>query len=391
MSESLLRDADSACDAVIDLRRALHREPELGLDLPKTQARLLAALEPLDLPTTLGRASSSVVVRLDGDQPGPLTLLRADMDALPVTERTGLPYTSEVPGAMHACGHDAHTAMLMGAAHVLHARRAELCGTALLVFQPGEEGYGGCRKMIGEGLLDPLPDRAFALHQSPTLASGHVATRPGPLLAAGDVFQVTVTGRGGHASRPHEADDVLGAAAALVPALHARAARAADPARPWQVYVSTVNAGTAPGVIADRAVLTGGTRTLEESARARAVTLVGEVATGIAEAHGCAAEVTWTSIAPATVNDPDQTTLALDTATALLGADRVHILERPAFASEDFGHVLARVPGTLLQLGTRPPGALDPAPNHSPLMCLDEGALVTGVALYAALALAPAE
>ncbi|GHE48575.1 amidohydrolase [Streptosporangium violaceochromogenes] len=372
------------------LRRAVHRRPEVGLTLPATQTAVLKALAPLGLPVTTGRSCSSVVARIEGARPGPTTLLRADMDALPITERSGEPYTSTVHGVMHACGHDAHTAMLAGAAHVLARHREHLSGTAVLVFQPGEEGHGGCLAMLGEGLLDDhSPDRAFALHQSPTLESGHVAGRPGPLLASSDLFTVTFAGRGGHASRPHEADDVLGAAAALVQTLHARAARTSDPAHPRQIAVGTCHAGTAPGVVADRAVLEGGVRAMDATGREQAMTLVGHVASGVAAAHGCAAEVTWSQAAPVTVNDPDQAALALGAATALLGAGRVRTLERPAFASEDFGHILARVPGALLQLGTRPPGTDSPAPNHSPLMRLDEEALATGVALYAALALQP--
>lgn len=385
---NLIQEASEVHELVIGLRRAVHRRPEVGLTLPATQAAVLQALAPLGLTTVTGRSCSSVVVRIEGALPGPTTLLRADMDALPITERSGEPYASTVPGVMHACGHDAHTAMLAGAAHVLARWRERLAGTAVLVFQPGEEGYGGCLAMLGEGLLDDhSPDRAFALHQSPTLASGHVAGRPGQLLASSDQFTVTVTGRGGHASRPHEADDVLGAATAFVQTLHARVTRAADPAHPWQVAVSTCHAGTAPGVVADRAVLEGGVRAMDATGRERAMALVRHVAEGVASAHGCAADVTWSPAAPPTVNDPDQTSFALGTATALLGADRVHTLERPAFAAEDFGHILAKVPGALLQLGTRPPGAETPAPNHSPLMRLDEDALTAGVALYAALAL----
>ncbi|WP_283134448.1 M20 metallopeptidase family protein [Rhizohabitans arisaemae] len=373
---------------VVGLRRTLHRDPELGLHLPRTQAAVLRSLAPLDLPTITGRTCSSIVVRVDGARPGPTTLLRADMDALPIDERSGESFASAVPGAMHACGHDAHTAMLAGAAHVLVRYRELLAGTAILVFQPGEEGHGGCLAMIEEGLLDDAPDRAFALHQSPTLTSGHVASRPGRLLASSDGFTLTLGGRGGHASRPHETDDVLGAATALVQTLHARVTRAADPAHPWQIAVNTLHAGTASNVVAERAVLTGGVRALDATGRERAQALIRRVAAGIAEVHGCTLDLTWSEAAPPTDNDPGQTVYALRTASALFGADRVHTLERPAFAAEDFGHILAKVPGALLQLGTRPPGVDAPAPNHSPLMRLDESALTGGVALYAALAMA---
>src|SRR2546430_13668492 len=206
----LVRDeAAKLAGEIAELRHAIHREPEIGLDLPKTQGKVLDALAGLPLEVSTGTAVSWVTAVLRGGQPGPVVLLRGDMDALPVTEETGLPYASAIPGAMHACGHDLHTAMLAGAAKLLCARQAEVPGTVIFMFQPGEEGYAGARYMIGEGVLDAAGERpvaAYALHVSGNkLPCGMFSTRPGPMLAAADQITVTVHGRGGHAPPPHPA------------------------------------------------------------------------------------------------------------------------------------------------------------------------------------------
>jgi hippurate hydrolase len=195
----------------VELRRRIHRHPELGLVLPETQKAVLEALADLDLEIHTGGSTSAVVAVLRGARTGPTLLLRADMDALPLQEDTGVPFRSERDGAMHACGHDAHVAMLAGAARLLAGRRAELRGTLKLLFQPGEEGYAGARVLIEEGLLEAEPrvDAAFAIHVDSSLPVGCVATRPGPLLAAGDVFSIDLTGKGGHAAQPHLARDPI--------------------------------------------------------------------------------------------------------------------------------------------------------------------------------------
>src|SRR5215510_6582996 len=210
-STAILQEAASVAVEAIEIRRLIHRHPEIGLTLPRTQATVLEALDGLGLDVRTGQRTTSVVARLDGAQPGPTVLLRADMDALPMREDTGLPFASEVDGAMHACGHDAHVAMLVGAARVLARRRAELTGSVLFMFQPGEEGYHGARVMLEEGLLDGAgaPSGAFALHVTHRQAAGVITTRPGPMLASGDTIQITVRGKGGHASAPHDCLDPI--------------------------------------------------------------------------------------------------------------------------------------------------------------------------------------
>src|SRR5690606_26729804 len=239
---ALLARAGALLDDVVALRRDLHRRPELGLDLPETQARVLEALDGLPLAVATGERQSSVVADLDGERPGPTVLLRADMDALPVPEETGLDFASEVDGAMHACGHDVHTAMLAGAARLLAERRGDLAGRVRCLFQPGEEGHGGAAVALREGLLDGADGAdgaggaggaepvswAFAIHQSPSFPSGMVATRAGALLASADEIAVTVRGRGGHASMPHLSNDPVPVACEIVQALQTWVTRRVD-------------------------------------------------------------------------------------------------------------------------------------------------------------------
>src|ERR1700687_234327 len=201
--QELLAEANELLPDVVRLRRSIHREPELGLDLPLTQAKVLEQLRGLPLDVRNGERTTSIVADLHGSRPGRAILLRADMDALPLQEDTGLDFASTYAGKMHACGHDGHTAMLVGAARLLVRHQADLAGTVRFMFQPGEEGYNGASVMLDEGLLDIQPAAAFALHAEPRWASGMVSTRPGPVLASADTFSIVVHGRGGHASAPH--------------------------------------------------------------------------------------------------------------------------------------------------------------------------------------------
>ena len=232
--EGVVDEAGGHLEDAVALRRRLHAQPELGLDLPHTQAAVLEVLDHLGLTLSTGGTSSSVVALLDGDEPGPTVLLRGDMDALPMPEDTGLDYASRVDGAMHACGHDAHVAMLAGAAALLAARRAHLTGRVAFMFQPGEEGHHGARHMLDEGLLDAVAagaqpvSMAFAIHQSPTIPSGVIASRGSSLLASADTFLITVRGRGGHASMPHHAVDPIPIACEVVGALQAMVTRRVD-------------------------------------------------------------------------------------------------------------------------------------------------------------------
>jgi hippurate hydrolase len=383
--DGLHAQARSVQPRTVTLRRALHRRPELGLDLPRTRDAVVAALADLPVQVHLGRSVSSVVAVLDGYRPGPTILLRGDMDALPMPEDTGLPFASEVPGTMHACGHDTHVAMLASAARLLADRRDELAGRVVFMFQPGEEGFHGARYMIEEGLLDP-----FALHISATLPAGEVHVRPGPLMAAADTIRVTVTGRGGHASAPHDALDPVPAAAAMVGALQTAVTRRVDTHQPVVLTIAHISAGTTTNVIPETAHLEGTLRTLSETTRATMYEEIRRVCRYTALAHGCTAEVDITPGYPVTVNDSGAADRVDTLAGTVLGRDRVATMPTPIMGAEDFSYVLAEVPGALAFLGGCPPDA-DPAlaaPNHSNRVVFDEEAMAAGVAVYAGLALA---
>ncbi|SEL79052.1 M20 metallopeptidase family protein [Streptacidiphilus jiangxiensis] len=390
------------------LRRELHAEPELGRHLPLTQQRVLDALAGMPLEITTGSALSSVTAVLRGARPGPTVLLRADMDALPLTEDSGLPYASRVPGVMHACGHDLHTAMLVGAARLLAERRADLAGSVVFMFQPDEEGTdgGGAVPMLAEGLLHASgekPAAAYALHvASNRLPFGVFASRPGTAAAASDGLTVTVRGKGGHGSAPHKAADPIPALCEMVTALQTFVTRSFDIHDPVVLGVGVIRGGTKRNVIPDHAGFEATVRTYSTAARDRMREGTRRLLTGIAAAHGLTAEVDYQDGYPALVNDPAETALAARTVTDLFGPRRYLDASAPTPGAEDMAFVLDEVPGTYLMLGACPPGGdFATAPyNHSPQAVFDDSVLPDGAALLTeltlrrlalALALAPAD
>ncbi len=384
----ILSEARALLDDAIQLRRRIHRHPEIGLTLPRTQAVVLEALDALGLETRTGQRTTSVLARLTGGKPGPTILLRADMDALPLREETGLPFASEVEGAMHACGHDAHVAMLVGAARVLVRRRADLAGSVLFMFQPGEEGYHGARVMLDEGLLDGAgaPSGAFALHVTHREAAGVITTRPGPMLASGDTIQITVRGKGGHASAPHDCLDPIPVACEIVQAFQTLVTRRVNVFDPAVITIGKITAGTTRNVIPETAHLLGTVRTVSEVTRERVLEGIRRVADGIATAHGAEAAVELIRGYPVTSNDASFAGFVLDTAREVLGAERVTPMSHPVMGSEDFSYVLQRVPGAMANLGTRPDSG-EVYPNHSNRMLVNETALASGIAVHVAVAL----
>jgi amidohydrolase len=389
----LLAAARADADRTIDLRRRLHRQPEIGLHLPKTQAAVLEAFADLPVEVSTGTSTSSVVGVLRGGRPGPTYLLRGDMDALPLQEDTGLPFASEVPGVMHACGHDTHVAMLLGAARLLAERRDALAGQVVFMVQPGEEGYHGARFMLDEGLLDVVPEApvsgAFALHISTMWRSGTINVRPGPMMASADQWTITVHGRGGHASTPHLAADPVPVAAEIILALQSMVTRRTDVFDPAVVTVGHLEAGTTDNVIPHSALVHGTIRTLSPARRADVLASVQRVGEHVALAHDMTAEFVHVEGYPVTVNDAAVATQVAETAAALLGEQSSAVMPVPLMGAEDFSYVLERVPGAMAFLGACPPD-LEPgtAPgNHSNLVRFDEDALPNGVALYAQMAL----
>ena len=394
--EGLLEEARAILPDTIEVRRRIHRRPEIGLDLPLTQAVVVEELRRLGLEPVLGKSLSSVSATIDGGRPGPTILLRGDMDALPLNEDTGLDFRSEVDGAMHACGHDTHVAMLLGAARLLMTRRAELPGRVLLMFQPGEEGLGGALAMLDEGLLDVPTDGshgpvtgALAIHIGTTYPTGTIRLRPGAQMASSDVLRIEVTGRGGHASAPHRALDPITVAAEIIIGLQTMVTRRIDAFDPAVITIANVVAGTTNNIIPDTATLLGTIRTVSEETRTQVTALARQVAEGIAAAHGATVKVDIEAGYPVTVNDPAYSAFVLDVAAEVAGGDAAEPLRDPIMGAEDWSYVLQRVPGAMAFLGARPDG-LDPetAPeNHSNLVIFDEPAMALGVALYTAVAL----
>ncbi len=363
------------------------------MHLPRTQALVTGALADTGLELTLGRELSSVVGVLRGAragaEPTPAVLLRADMDALPVTEETGEDFAAP-PGVMHACGHDLHTAGLVGAAVLLSGRRAELPGDVVFMFQPGEEGDDGAAAMVAEGVLDAAGPRvaaAYGLHVfSGLLPRGTFATRGGPLMAASSALEVTVHGVGGHASRPHNAADPIVVAAEIVVALQTMVTRQFDVFDPVVVTVGMFRGGTRGNVISDAADLEGTLRAFSQESLARLQERVVRLCTQLAAAHGLTADVTFTSGYPVTVNDAEHADFALEVAGSQFGPDRAVRLPDPIMGSEDFSRVLAEVPGAFVFLGA---GFGDPATapmNHSAQARFDDSLLPDAARLLAELA-----
>jgi amidohydrolase len=391
--DGLLAEASELLDDAIAMRRRLHQWPECGLQLPATQQAVLEALDGLPLAIRTGQALTSVAAMLDGGRPGPTVLLRGDMDALQMPEDTGLSYASRIPGVMHGCGHDAHVAMLAGAARLLSGHRGELAGRVMFMFQPGEEGHDGARIMLREGLLDPdwagQVIHAFAIHQTPLIPSGTVATRSGTILASADTFTVTVTGRGGHGSAPHAATDPIPVACEIVLGLRSHLAAHIDPFEPAVLTVGRISAGTASNVIPETAEITGTFRTVSSSARSAVQGVVRRLVSGIAATHQAAADVTISPGPPHTVNDEAVAGCVEVVAASILGRHRVIRVRNPVMAAEDFSYILRRIPGAIAFLGTQPADIPrhDIAGNHSSRMVIDESAMAAGIALYAAVAL----
>ena len=370
----------------------MHRHPEQGLALPATQAAVLRALDGLPVRITTGTSLGSVVAVLDGVRPGPTVLLRGDMDALPIMERTGLAFASENPGTMHACGHDTHVAMLASAARVLAGRRDALNGQVVFMFQPGEEGHHGAEQMLAEGLLkhanNPI-ERALALHITANVRTGALATRPGPMMASSDSFTVLVTGKGGHGALPHRSIDPVPPAAEMVGALQTMISRRVAATEPVVLTVGRITAGTTTNVIPETAELAGTIRALSEPVRQLLHEELRRVCEHVGAAHGCRVDVRINTGYAVTVNDETVGQHVLQLADDVLGAGHAELMDTPMMGAEDFGYVLQRVPGALAFLGACPPG-VDPdeaAPNHSDQVVFDESAMEHGVAFYAAFAL----
>ena len=373
---------ESFAEKIVALRRDIHREPELGFDTKKTAEKVLATIEGLPLDVQTGVAENGIVATLKGEGDGPTVGLRADMDALPIHEETGLPFASEIDGKMHACGHDGHTSMLVGAAHALSGMRDRLNGTVKFFFQPAEEGGGGGKVMVEEGVADDVSS-IFALHLWPGLPFGTAGTKAGPIMAAADAFEMTIRGTGGHGAFPHQTVDAIAMAAQIVTALQTVVSREVDPVEPAVLTVGEIGAGSAFNIIPETARLGGTVRTLNEDLRRRMPGRIEQIARGVAQGMRGDAEIDYTFSYPVTMNDEGASQHALGVIWGLFGEENALELPNPSMGAEDFSFFLEKIPGAFIWLGV----GEDVSFLHTPTFAFDEEILPLGSALLAALAL----
>ena len=365
---------------LIGLRRAIHQQPELAFQERETALRLVASLERIGVREITRIGETGVVARVPGNDRGaPMVAVRGDIDALPITEATGLPFASAIPGVMHACGHDVHATWAIGAAALLASRPAR--GDVLVVLQPAEETGSGALAILESGALDDV--RAiFGGHVDRRFEVGQVVADEGPLAASADTFSIELVGAGAHAARPHESHDPIVAAAAVITALQTIVARRLNPATPGVVTVGSINAGSAPNVIPDRALLTGTVRAVEPQSRSLMLEEIRRVAEQVASGYGVDARVTLDRGTPPIVNPPEPTGWARRAVVSILGEGAVVPLGFLNLAGEDFAHYLERIPGCFLRLGAREPGG-QIIPAHAPSFYPAEESLFVGAAVLA--------
>ena len=376
---------DAVVKDVIELRRDFHAHPELGFEEYRTAGIVADRLRRLGYEVRTGIAETGVLGILRTGVAGRCVLLRADMDALPVQEQGDLPFASREPGKMHACGHDAHVAILLGAAALIMERRDGLCGTIVLCFQPAEEGKGGAAAMVAEGVLDdPHVDAVYGLHVWSQAPTGVMSTRPGPMMAASDSIEITVKGRGGHGAQPDHTIDPIATAAQFVCALQTVVSRKLDPLEPTVVTIGAIHGGTIHNVIPDDVRLLGTVRTFQEDLRDVMKDKIETVLSGCCASADAGYEYNYLRRYPVTSNDALHAAYVTDLATKTLGASNVS--EQPKImGAEDFSFMLQRRPGCYFFLGAQLDAAVD-RPHHSPRFAIDERAFANGVRMMVALA-----
>jgi amidohydrolase len=381
---------------LIELRHDLHRHPELMYQEHRTCGVVRRALDQAGVPHVGDLAGGTGVLGHLGDSQSHAVGLRADMDALPIVEQSGVDWTSTTDGTMHACGHDGHTTILIGAARVLAslAKTCPLPNSVTFLFQPAEEGGAGGKRMVEDGCLDgrvigPPLDRMYGLHGWPQLSEGIVGSRSGPLLASADQFRIEITGRGGHAAMPHTCIDPVAAAASIITTLQQAVSRMVDPVLGGVVSVTTIHAGSAFNVTPETCVIEGTVRALYEEARQRLRRAVHEIPRDIAAALGCTTDLNYHDGYPVTRNDADATDHVHAIARRVLGEDRVEPLEHPVMGAEDFSYYCQKIPACFFALGLCPPGQ-DTMPGlHHPAFDFNDRTIATGVEMFCRLALEP--
>jgi len=388
---NFLTEASEIQNDLAALRREIHKEPEIGLHLPKTQAKILNALDGLGLEVSTGKALSSVTAVLRGSKSEKTVLLRADMDALPVTELADIPYKSQIDGAMHACGHDLHVAMLYGAAKLLVKNKSQLNGDVVFMFQPGEEGFDGAGHMIKEGVLTASgrkADATYGLHvMSSAIPAGVFTTKPGTMMASSDELHVTVIGMGGHGSQPHTAKDPIPVAAEMVSALQLLITRSFSAFDPVVITVGQFHAGTKANIIPDAAEFQATIRTFSPENRSRIQVEAVRLCNSIAEGYGLKADVKLVEQYPVTVNNNDHAQFLGKVAAEIFGAEGYVDMPHPIAGAEDYSRVLEEVPGSYAFLGASVDKEFTKSEvNHSPRAMFDDSVLYRGTALLSELA-----
>lgn len=371
-------------DELIQLRRTFHMYPEIEFELHRTSKLVAEYLESIGLEVKRNVAKTGVVALLKGDKPGKTIMLRADMDALPLQELNDVPYKSKIDGAMHSCGHDGHTAMLLVAAKILASRKNRIAGNVKFVFQPSEERFppGGAIPMIEEGVLEnPRVDMAFGIHLWNALPVGTVGLRAGPLLAAADEFRIVLKGKGGHGAYPHVCKDPIVAASELVLALQTVVSRSVDPLENAVVTVGKFQAGTAFNIIPEIATLEGTVRTLNEQIRNRVKQRMKQIIQGICEAHEIDFELDYRDGTAVLINDAELTKIVKGVAEGVVGKENV-VEVPPSMGGEDMAFFLQKVPGVFYLVGSANPTKGLDKPHHSPYFDIDEDALLVGVQMH---------
>jgi len=380
------QEAQSLFEYTRDLRRDFHRHPELGYQEVRTAGIVARELQSLGLEVTTGIAETGVVALMEGALPGPVVLLRFDMDALPIVEETGAAYASENPGVMHACGHDGHTSIGLTVARLLHAHSQELAGTVKFVFQPAEEGLRGAELMVEQGVLqNPRPDISLAMHLWNDKPLGWLGISDGAVMAAAEMFKVRITGKGGHGAAPHLAIDPVLAAAHVITALQSIPARNVAPLQAAVISVTTLRAGEAFNIIPQYAELTGTIRTFEPEVRALVLERFHQVMNGVAEAMGCTADIHCEGITPAVINREPIARRVRAVAERIL-PDSPVTSHFATMGSEDMAFMMQDIPGCFIFVGSANSDKGLDAPHHHPRFDIDEEALPKGAALMAAAA-----
>ncbi len=391
LQERINAEAQDLQPQLINWRRDFHAHPELGFQETRTAGIVAEHLHDLGLEVSTGIGKTGVVAMVEGDgadEDAPTILLRFDMDALPILEETGLPFASQNPGVMHACGHDGHTAIGMGVARLLVKHRQHLNGRVKLVFQPAEEGVGGASAMIADKVLEnPKPAAAFAMHLWSRLPLNQVVVQPGPLWAAADKFDLVIHGKGGHGATPHDTIDATLIASQIVVALQSIVARNVNPTDTAVVTVGSFQSGSVGNVISEKAVLQGTVRSFDPEVRSMLHRRIDEVAAGICQAFGATHEFSVPGGCPAVVNSPEGAALMQGVAEAVVGQEQVAQIA-PMMVGEDMAEFLNRAPGCFVLVGAASPETGPFSPHHSPTFDFDERMLSTGVALMANTAFA---